>query len=114
MYKEVTESIAENGENYDLQLEEMVTPICYLNIDLHKTKNQKESVRFECDLCKMEFKGEEIKNLIDQHFTMYHTVEPDWQCVNCNTQISGIELAHKNWDHKCPLNHEKVLLALLK
>ncbi|XP_014361706.2 uncharacterized protein LOC106713414 [Papilio machaon] len=114
MYKDVTESIAENGENYDLQLEEMVTPICYLNIDLHKTSNQKEYLRLECDICKMDLKGKDIQCAIDQHFSMYHIVEPDWQCVNCNTTISARELANMNWQHTCPLNRNNLLQNLYK
>ncbi|XP_013134154.1 PREDICTED: uncharacterized protein LOC106099990 [Papilio polytes] len=102
MYKEVTDSIAVNGENYDLQLEEMVTPICYLHIDLHKAKSLKEYFSIECDICKMELKGKDIKYLIDEHFTTYHIAEPDLQCVNCNTQISARELANMNWQHNCP------------
>ncbi|CAK1587795.1 unnamed protein product [Parnassius mnemosyne] len=100
LYENVTDEVtnAEN-EKYDLQLQEVLSPMCQLHIELYPYSSH-ESIKIRCNFCQVYFTGENVSWEIEDHFKS-HIVEPDWQCVNCNKAITMSHLTRANWNHNC-------------
>ncbi|CAG5052891.1 unnamed protein product [Parnassius apollo] len=97
LYENVADEVRDD-EKYDLQLQEVLSPMCQLYIGLHQS--HEESIKIHCYFCQVTFAGENVTWEIENHFKS-HIVEPDWQCVNCNKTITVSHLTKANWNHIC-------------
>ncbi|XP_075989395.1 uncharacterized protein LOC142985238 isoform X2 [Anticarsia gemmatalis] len=109
-YKYVRHLFVENDRNddakYDLQLEEIVTPLVQVFVGrlgkYEKLGPIKDWLSIECCLCKMKFQGStELVSVLQAHFTECHQHEADWQCVNCKKMFGIDYLSTHRWFHNC-------------
>ncbi|CAG5037041.1 unnamed protein product [Parnassius apollo] len=99
LYKNVTDEETDTeNEKYDLQIQEVLSPMCQLYIGLYRSRE--ELIKIHCDFCQVTFTGENVAWEIQNHFKS-HVAEPDWQCVNCDKTITMSDLTWENWNHTC-------------
>ncbi|CAK1593292.1 unnamed protein product [Parnassius mnemosyne] len=97
LYENVTDEVID-AEKYDLQLQEVLNPMCQLHIGF--LQSHEEAIKIHCYFCQVTFIGENVAWEIENHFKS-HIVEPDWQCINCDKTITMPHLTRANWNHTC-------------
>uniref|UniRef100_A0A2H1WRP5 SFRICE_028674 n=1 Tax=Spodoptera frugiperda TaxID=7108 RepID=A0A2H1WRP5_SPOFR len=113
-YKYVRYLYTDEGENtgvYDLQLEEMMSPIYVYNIHIARGDYQPillpplaEWFKMECGVCNFKTVGNtviEMKERFVGHVKDHIGDEPDWQCTNCLQTYSLKYLTMNRWFHNC-------------
>ncbi|XP_068626024.1 uncharacterized protein [Battus philenor] len=98
MYQNVPE---DSSALYDLQLEEIISPQCQLNISLLPDVGIEETVTIICEFCQMTYTGQNIVKQIENHFKISHSNELDWKCMFCSKTIPVSTLTEKSWQHTC-------------
>ncbi|XP_052754592.1 uncharacterized protein LOC113510122 isoform X2 [Galleria mellonella] len=107
LYAEVP-GVSSTVNKYDLQLQETVYPIVYYEIGKFARSEMRNKmflysqwVKCECILCNKTFSGLDMTEKLKQHILEYHFDEPDWQCTNCKSVFSMINLTERRWEHQC-------------
>ncbi|XP_050359596.1 uncharacterized protein LOC126779543 [Nymphalis io] len=92
-------NVNEEFKQFDLQLEEMVSPM--YTIFLGQFNESNPFLVVECEPCSIKFTGQYLINDLKNHFNEQHQNEPDWKCTNCKKKISMTALAQNWWTHRC-------------
>ncbi|CAK1587796.1 unnamed protein product [Parnassius mnemosyne] len=110
LYQDVPNKKKDEGaEKFDLQLEEIVSPMCEFQMRT-SGKNANTDISFEdaikiiCTDCRLTFTGANFVWDILKHFSDDHNEEPDWNCLKCNRVFTMPSLTHMGWIHTCDVS----------
>lgn len=109
LYSEHDGDLPIEGNVYDLQLKEVISPrflfvLSKLEFTDDVFPDNLDWITVKCGLCKEKnesFSGMALEYSMVDHFSKFHSDEPDWQCVSCNQKLSMLELAENRWEHSC-------------
>lgn len=106
-----------NCEDYDLQIQEMLTPLHVFQIKMDvdeswddnfiKNKvlralcNKPSWGRLKCIMCDVSFMLMGSLGEVLSHFNEFHQTELDWQCTGCKKSFPMATLADCRWTHTC-------------
>ncbi|XP_013199167.1 uncharacterized protein LOC106142086 isoform X2 [Amyelois transitella] len=109
LFSENSEDLPLEGNLYDLQLKEVVSPRFVfqagkLEFPEEEFPDNLDWITIKCGLCKEKkecFSGDDLDSAMVSHFSNCHSNEPDFQCVLCKNSFTMAELAENRWEHSC-------------
>lgn len=106
-----------NREDYDLQIQEMLSPYQVFQIKREKDSSFNGSVLrnslinalstnycyalLRCITCNVSFALRNNLEEVLHHFNECHEPEPNWECTGCHKSFAVTELAENRWTHPC-------------
>ncbi|XP_013134245.1 PREDICTED: uncharacterized protein LOC106100054 [Papilio polytes] len=97
--------LEDNLMKYDIQLEEIISPMCEFNIDfsdLNDSFTLDNPIKVICTECDVTFTNDFMSELLN-HFKNKHYEDPDWICMNCKKVCPVKSLTNSGWNHACEL-----------
>ncbi|CAH2062361.1 unnamed protein product, partial [Iphiclides podalirius] len=102
LYREPEDEEAPAEGKYDIQLEEVISPMCLIDLNHLPKAESEDYFKVRCNSCNLVATGPRLVTELQEHFVNRHIAEPDWCCASCKQSVAAAKLASSNWQHRCP------------